>query len=336
MMRATRTARGALAALVTLLLAPAARAVAQAPVLTPLTPGDHTIVLEYGGRARSYLAHVPATGTGRRPVVLSFHGGGGNAAYNRRHHGWDTLADSAGFVVVYPNGTGRFPDRLLTWNAGACCGYAQRQDVDDVGFVRAVLADLARRVRIDRSRVYATGLSNGGMFVYRLAAEAADVIAAVAPVSGAAAFDSIRATRPVPIMHIHSVDDPRALYEGGLGPPFPLTQQRVLHPPVRRALAQWIAHNHCPAEPRVAEQREGAQDTPDDGQSATKLVWGPCAAGTEIVHWRLVGAGHMWPGAREPLPERLVGPPTRIIDATREIWAFFSRHSLPPRTHERL
>lgn len=285
--------------------------------------------LEHQGRVRRYLLHVPAGSQGPLPVILSFHGGGGNAENHRDNVRWEELADIEGFAVVYPYGTGRFDRHLLTWNAGGCCGYAATYAVDDVGFVRALLDDLAARTAIDRSRVYATGFSNGGMFVYRLAAEAADVIAAIAPVGGAMEMDSIGAARPVPVMHIHSVDDPRALYDGGLGPPFPLTGQRVDHAPVEAALARWIAHDRCPAEPRVAAEERGEAGTPAEGHTATKLAYGPCAAGAEVVLWRLSGAGHVWPGGARRRARWLVGEQTDLIDARREIWSFLSRYSLP-------
>ena len=91
------------------------------------------------------------------PVVLVFHGGGSNAEQMIRFCGLNQKADTAGFVAVYPNGTGRFP-RMLTWNGGNCCGYAMREKVDDVAFVRALLDDLAKVAKIDEKRIYATGM----------------------------------------------------------------------------------------------------------------------------------------------------------------------------------
>jgi polyhydroxybutyrate depolymerase len=258
-------------------------------------------------------------------VVLSFHGGGGNAAIQQSATGMDALADQQGFIVVYPNGTGPLEGRLLTWNAGACCGYAMKKGVDDVGFSLALLEDLAAKTPIDPSRIYATGFSNGAMLAHRLGAEAADRIAAIAPVAGALMLESISPARPLPLMHIHSVDDPRALYQGGLGPPFPLTNYRVLHPPVEERLALWLEANGCPAVPRIEAELRGGPGTPDAGHSATKLVYGPCHLGAEVVLWKLSGPGHVWPGGASMGQEAVVGPPTTIIDANREIWAFFQR-----------
>ncbi|HSG81189.1 MAG TPA: PHB depolymerase family esterase [Gemmatimonadota bacterium] len=298
-------------------------------VAQQLAPGDHTITLQHLGRERLYLVHIPPDTLRPLPVVLSLHGGGGHARGHAEHVRFEPLADSVGFIVVTPNGTGPWRWRLLTWNAGTCCGYAQSQEVNDVDFVRALLDDLATRTRVDESRIYATGFSNGGMMTYRLAEEAADRIAAFAPVGGVVLNDSIEVDRPVPLLHIHSVDDPRALYAGGLGPPFPLTNVQVEHVPVEDVLAQWAAHNGCSGAPRTMEVRRGEPGTLSARHRATRLVYSPCAGDGEITFWKLGGAGHVWPGAAQSLPVRLVGEPTHVIDANRVIWEFFQRHSLP-------
>ncbi len=243
--------------------------------------------------------------------------------------GWMSLADREGFLTVYPAGTGGLAGRLLTWNSGTCCGPAQEAGSDDVGFVRALLDDLAARTPVDRSRVYATGLSNGAMMAYRLAVEAPDVVAAIAPVAGAMALESFEPARPVPILHIHSVDDPRALYEGGLGPPFPFTNSQVQHNPVEAVIDLWVAHNQCLAGPQVTAEIAGQPGTQNEGQSATRIVFNSCAEGAEVVLWKLTGAGHVWPGGEPDYLEQVLGPSTDIIDANTEMWQFFSSFTLP-------
>ena len=118
---------------------------------------------------RTALVRVPDQVAERRPlpVVLNFHGGAGNAVSQQRYVHMDAIADREGFIVVYPNGTGVLQDRLLAWNAGTCCGMAVREESDDVGYVRALLDELARRLPVDSARVYATGLSNGAGAVSR-------------------------------------------------------------------------------------------------------------------------------------------------------------------------
>ena len=230
----------------------------------------------------------------------------------------DALADREGFLAVYPDGTGRRKTRLLTWNAGTCCGSAMSENVDDVGFIAALLDDLAAKIPIDPKRVFATGHSNGAMMAYRLAAELPDRIAAIAPVAGAMVFTGAP-KKPVPVLHIHSVDDPRALYAGGLGPPFPFTNSRVQHPPVEETLARWAKANHCTGGPTIKESRTGTGDSA--GHTATLLVWQGCSAPLE--HWKLTGPGHVWPGGQPKYLTRIIGPGTTVIDANKEMWRFF-------------
>ena len=286
-----------------------------------LASGDHQIALTHGGLDRSYIVHIPPALSGPAPVIISLHGGGSNAEAQQRYSGMDKLADREHIIVVYPNGTGS--QRMRVWNAGTCCGSAPAKRIDDVGFIRAVVSDVARYVSIDRTRVFATGFSNGAMMVYRLAAEAPDLVAAIAPVSGSMVLERFRPTLPMPVMHTHSVDDPRALYAGGLGPPFPGSRTRNLHPPVEVQLAQWIALDGCPTTPTIEKKLTGKAGSLDEGNTATKYVYAPCTTGATVILWKLSGSGHVWPGT-DPKMEQLLGRPTHLIDANEEIWSFFS------------
>jgi len=292
-----------------------------------LPPGTFRRALEHDGRERSYLVHLPpqAASGDPLPVILNFHGGGGNAQGQEDYSRMDALADEAGFIVVYPEGTGRLGGFLLTWNAGGCCGYAQANAVDDVGFVRALTEDLSRPTPIDASRVYATGLSNGAMMAYRLAAEAPDLVAAIAPVAGAMQLEDFAPGRPIPLLHIHSLDDPRALYNGGLGPPFPLTMSRVEHVPVEAVLSAWRENNGCGSIAEVIETRQGQANAAAPAHTATHLIYPDCAPGRDVELWRLTGAGHVWPGGVPGYLETILGPWTDVIDANREMWGFFDR-----------
>jgi len=292
----------------------------------PFSPGDHTINLTYGERERSALIHVPPRAPEQQhlPVVFNFHGGGGHAANQQQYSLMDQLADRETFIVVYPNGTGRLEQRLLTWNAGTCCAYATLNNVDDVGFTIALLKRLEELIPIDRRRVYATGMSNGAMMAYRLAAEVPQYFAAIAPVAGGMVVAEIQSSKALPVMHFHSVDDPRALYHGGLGTPFPLTKSRVFHPDIDQMIAKWVDHDGCSKEAKIASRLV------DDrrAQTATRFVYGSCRKNAEVVFWKLTGAGHVWPGGKQQVMERILGPSTDIIDANREMWNFFSRFKL--------
>jgi len=303
-----------------LLLASSAAAAPRFPA-----PGTHDLKLG----TRTFLVHVPREfkTRGALPVLIAFHGGGGNATGFQKYAGFDRLADREGFVVVYPDGTGTQGRRLLTWNAGACCGRAQAAGVDDVAFTLAVLRRLAADLPLDRTRVYVAGHSNGAMMAYRLAAEAADRVAAVGAVAGMMVVERFSPAQPVAVLHIHSADDPRALYRGGLGPPFPGTQVRSRHASVEGGLARWMIMDRCATEPRVAESRTAAVGATT--HTAELLVYEPCESDAAVAHWRLTGAGHGWPGHRSLLPERLMGPDTTVIDAAEEIWKFVARFRRP-------
>ena len=287
-----------------------------------LSQGDYRFELQLDGRARSYLVHMPSQPlSSALPVVINLHGGGGNAQQHRQSSLMDAAADRDGYIAVYPNGSGRLGDRLLTWNAGSCCGYAQTTNVNDVEFIARLIDDLGQRTAVDTRRIYVVGHSNGGMMAHRIGESLSNRIAAIASVAGAHVPD-IRRGRALPVLHIHSIDDPRALYHGGLGPPFPFTSNRVLHPSVDATLSAWIRWNGCAPSPLEEVVRESG------GHTALELRYGHCRDGSEVVLWKLTGAGHGWPGG-VPARESLVGPATKVIDANTEIWRFFSRFALP-------
>lgn len=303
------------------------------PAGDALAPGEYDFVLSHQGRSRYYLVHVPpqaAAGT-PLPVLLALHGGGGNAEQFKAESGFDDVGTREGALVVHPGGSGMLPRTLLTWNAGTdCCGFALDQEVDDVGFLLALVEELAARTPVDRRRVYVAGHSNGGMMAYRVAAEAGDRIAAIVPVGGAMMLGSFDPPSAVPVLHIHSIDDPRALYDGGLGPPFPVGGGQVLHRPVMEGITAWIERNGCPTFPEIVDERVGASGTLNAGQRARLLRWSPCDSGAPVLHWRMEGVGHGWPGrVAPPARERIIGPSTTLISAAEEAWAFVRDHRLP-------
>jgi polyhydroxybutyrate depolymerase len=284
-----------------------------------LSPGDHRRSLPCGDRTRTYLIHVPPSfdPAQRVPVVLVFHGGGTNAKTMVRFCGLNETADRNGFLAVYPSGTGRNPN-LLTWNAGNCCGDALRDNVDDVGFVAALLDDLAGVAEIDPNRVFATGMSNGGMLAYRMASELSERIAAIASIAGPMGTDGCQPTRPVSILHFHGTADEFTPYMGGLGPKSLTT---IVFRSAADSVRWWVAADGCPEVPQ--ESTIQAEET--GGFPVEKSVWGPGDAGSEVVLYTIRGGGHTWPG-RIPLGTYL-GPSVTRISANELLWAFFQRHA---------
>lgn len=284
-----------------------------------LDPGEHTRMLTFGGRERSYVVYIPGDYDPDEavPVVLAFHGGLTNADTMIRFMDLNRTADIEGFIVVYPNGTGRLR-RLLTFNAGNCCGYAMNSNVDDVSFTDAVLTDLRTIANADSSRVFATGMSNGAMMAYRLASELSERIAAIAPVGGPMATDTILATRPVSVIHFHGLHDRFAPFDGGRGTGISGTEFIS----VNESLERWRAANLCTDAPMVT----ALEDAEDDGTHVTRYAWQTCADDSEVVLYAIDGGGHTWPGG--PSRGRLLGTVSREISANKLMWEFFERHPM--------
>ena len=305
------------AAITTLLMLWAATVPAAAE---PLGPGDHTLSLAVGGLQRSAIVHVPPQydRTVAMPVVLAFHGGGANADTMVRFSGLNDKADEAGFIGVYPNGTGRL-QRMLTFNGGNCCGQAAANGVDDVEFTRRLLDDVAGACSIDSKRVFATGMSNGGIMAYRLASELSDRIAAIAPVGGPMGTKGCRPGRPVSVIHFHGTDDAFAPFQGGRGRGLSGTSFFS----VDHSIAAWVEADGCDPNPVTIR----LPDTTDDGTTVTRTTYGQGKDGAEVVLIVIEGGGHTWPG-REPRLASL-GKSTRDISANDLTWEFFQRHPLP-------
>lgn len=284
----------------------------------PLTPGNHFRILDVDGTVRSYTVHVPPEYDHERatPVVLAFHGAATNGPIMAHSTGLSEKADEAGYVVAYPNGTGK-AGIFLVWNSGGFKVGRNLKLPDDVAFVVRLLDDLATVVNVDRSRVYATGMSNGGMMCYRLAAEFSDRIAAIAPVAGTMAADYPKPGRPVPVIHFHGTEDRLVPYDG------PAEKAGFLSiKSVEKSIRTWARINGCREQPEESE----LPDTADDGTTVTRQSYGPGTDGAEVILYTIRGGGHTWPGRDWPV--RSLGKSTHDISANDLIWEFFERHPM--------
>jgi len=255
-----------------------------APPPSGFVNGTSAHTIKVGGRDRTYRLYKPAGLPASAPLVVVLHGAFGNAAQAERAYGWDELAGSKWFLVAYPDGLNR------SWNVngGGCCGPPAREGVDDAAFITAAVADIANNVSINSSRVYATGISNGGIMSYTLACNTG-VFAAIGPDS-ATQLDPCRSPHPTSVIHIHGTADALIPYRGGPG------ASVVSGPSVPDVNAFWRNVDRCGA---PAAATSGAVTT----STAT------CADNRNVVLITVDAGRHQWP----PF-------------ATRTLWEFFAAH----------
>ncbi len=276
------------------------------PSASPALPaGSSTHSIEADGVSRTYIVYRPASLPAKAPLVVMLHGGFGSGRQAENSYGWDAEADQGHFVVAYPDGLNR------AWNTGGgCCGTPGRTSADDTGFITAMVAAIERQVPVDAGRVYATGISNGGIMAYTLACRTS-VFAAIGPDS-ATELGSCPAPHPLSVIHIHGTADTRIRYQGGEG-------QGVAHidgPPVPSLNARWRAIDHCAA-PAVS------------AKGAVTASTASCPGGRAVELITIAGAGHQWPGSvPRPALQRILGsdPPSAALNATQVIWQFFAAH----------
>ncbi len=280
-----------------------------------LSPGSHTLSLEYGDRRRFALVHVPPRLSTPLRVVLAFHGAGSSAAAMVEFCGLNAKADEAGFIAVYPNGTGRSDD-AATWNGGPHCGYAGRHQVDDVGFVRAFVETFAERYVSGRApQWFATGMSNGGLMCYRLAEELSDIFPAIAPVAAAMGKPHCAPRLPVSVVHLHGLEDEFVPYAGGIGKRS-LTRTPFIS--VTESIEAWVVANGCDPSPHCSHLPPAI----DDGTCVECVEYVGGRMSTRVVLYRILGGGHTWPGV--PTSYGFLGPTTGNLGANDVIWDFFT------------
>ncbi|KAA1249277.1 polyhydroxybutyrate depolymerase [Mycobacterium simiae] len=279
-----------------------------APRSATIPVGQSSQAIEWGGVSRTFNLYRPQELFGSVPVVVMMHGGYGTGAQAERAYHWDAKADNGHFLVVYPDGLNR------AWNAGSCCGMPQQSNVDDIGFISAMVGAIEQQMPIDPTRIYATGMSNGAMMALRLGCETG-IFAAIAPVAGTLMTDCSRA-QPASLLQIHGTADDNVPYDGGPGKALKVNgAPRVNGPSVPSVNATWRAIDSCA--PPVSHTT---------GVVTTETA--ECADGRAVELISVAGAGHQWPGGvPNPKLERLGLPqPSTAFDATDTVWQFFSQH----------
>jgi polyhydroxybutyrate depolymerase len=268
----------------------------------PLGASTHTMAVD--GIQRSYIVYRPAGLSGPAPLVVMLHGGFGSAEKAEQTYGWDAEADREHFLVAYPNSVG------VAWNTGGgCCGQAATKKIDDVGFISAMVRQISAQADVDPARIYATGISNGGILAYTLACRTT-IFAAIGPDS-ASQLGACDQPAPISIIHIHGTADTTIPYNGGEGD----VSQRIDGPAVPALNDTWRGIDQC-AQPVITTK-----------ETVTTSI-AACAGGRTVELISIAGAGHQWPGSAPKAGLRKLlhtDPPSTALDATSTIWDFFAQ-----------
>jgi polyhydroxybutyrate depolymerase len=284
----------------------------------------------FGGLKRTWLIHIPSSyDSGKTvPLLIVLHGGGGTGRnmVNLTLHGFDNLSDENGFVVIYPDGIEKH------WNDGRRgeeTGYrAQKENVDDVGFISALIDHLVNILNIDPKRIYITGMSNGAMMTYRLGCELSGKIAAIAPVAGNIPQNILRnchPSKPVSVLAINGTNDPLVPFLGGevTGPSGMKKLGKVLS--AEESVKFWTNTNNCSPAPLVSTEPD---IDPHDGTRIQKEDYKNGKNNSEVILYIIKGGGHTWPGGSQYLGKNIIGPTSHDMNATAVIWHFFEKHTL--------
>ncbi len=285
-------------------------------------------MLVHEKRKRTYRLLVPSghDKSSAVPLVLALHGGGGTATqlHGSTRGQFDREAATRGWIVAFPQGVAK------GWNDGrplVSRRDQQRKGVDDVAFLGALIDHLHTTHGIDRSRVFSTGISNGGFMSFRLGLELSSKIAAIAPVTAnlAKVHDGKKPSKPVGLLVINGTKDPLVPYAGGhvkvLG-----TKRGAIFS-TDETMKRWAAFNGCAAKPTTTAMPNKA---PLDGARPYRVVWPACTTKARVGLIRIEGGGHTWPGGKRNLPRLIVGALCRDFDAATEIFAFFAKHQRTP------
>ena len=265
--------------------------------------------ITHDGIQRNYILYIPEIydGSSDVPLVLNFHGFGSNATQQMVYGDFRDIADTEGFLLVHPEGTTFIGNQF--WNVGFP---GISSTIDDVGFTEALIDELATLYAIDLDRVYATGMSNGGFMSFLLACQLSEKIAAVASVTGSMTqdtFDDCNAQRPTPVLQIHGTEDDVVLYNGN-----------TLSIPIADVISYWVDYNNCETTPTTTTFPD---IDPSDGSTIEHSVYEDGDNGITTEHMKVIGGGHTWPGSVIN-----TGGTNQDIDASMEIWLFFSRFDI--------
>jgi polyhydroxybutyrate depolymerase len=274
---------------------------------------NYTDSIVSGGITRTFRVYMPKSPDKLKsqPLILSFHGNTQTAVSFDEKLKYRQIADTAGFIVITPDGLPdpRSPKSGQGWNVFSCCATQ-----NDVLFVSELIDYAFQKLNIDTTRVYASGFSIGGFFVYELACRLSNKIAAFASVSGGMELTRLQTyhpTRPVPIVEFHGTKDRLVAYAGG-------ESDGITYGPTDSLLNFWIERNHCYSDPLIIELED---KNTTDGSRVQHITFPNCKENSTVELYKIIDGGHRWPGIDAPNSNK-------DIVAEQEIWKFFCKYKL--------
>ncbi len=274
---------------------------------------DYTESMQDGGLTRTYYIHLPLSYNQQQTaaLVLAFHGSSATGKDLARQSHFNDIADSEGFIVVYPDGYQK------QWADGRGTTPPEQAGVDDVEFVSDLIDKLSGELAVDKSRVYVTGMSNGGIFSQRLACDLAGKITAIASVSGTMAENiaaQCQPARPIPVLLFMGTNDHSVPFGGG-----EVDGNQGVNLSANDTIQQWVTHNSCSSTPLV----KPAPPAINDGTSVLRIHYYSCKDNADVILYTIEGGVHTWPvGTATP---QTTGMPNNL-DASHVIWKFFQKH----------
>jgi polyhydroxybutyrate depolymerase len=270
-----------------------------------------------GALTRTFLVHVPPKKRLNSsslplpwPLVIVLHGSGADAGSVEQQSGMDSLADASRFLVAYPNGKGgAFDFYPSDWNAGNCCGAAYRDNIDDLGFITALIQEVSLHVPVDVHRIYVAGFSAGGRMAYHVACQLAPSIAAIGVISGSLVDNGCTPATKVPLFAVHGTADPEVPYD--LDAPAPIGTVPAVADSLPPSVQYWTALNACTA---------GSDST--TAADVVRTIFTPCSA-ADVNFYAIEGGTHGWPGGPVDPGSQ---PPMNELKASVLMWQFFIRH----------
>lgn len=281
--------------------------------------GLHTLQLKINESPRYFMIYIPPKLDISKPAEVLFvlHGGGGNMKIQSTEEYYHQLsvADQRGHIAVFPNGYSQFKSgEFATWNAGACCGEARDEKVDDVLFIKTILENLKASIKINSKRVFATGMSNGAMMSYRLACDTEGLFAGIAAVAGTDNTLQCDSKTPVSVLHIHAKDDDHVMFNGGAGKKaFKDTAKVTNFTSVPDTIKKWTMKSHCQGQPKTVLKTAGAECE----------LYTNCSNGVRIQLCTTETGGHSWPGGEKIRKWGSGSSPSKALSANDVMWSFF-------------